>query len=105
MEPTDRPIQRAEEARRLLETPILRDALEAVRSWAMSSLTAAKTRDEAWDARQRIEAVEVFAAYLRAVLTHGKANVEAMQEADRKRRFHKPTPEREFLERVAAGGR
>ena len=85
------PAQRGHEAIQIASSRVLQDAITATQDWAMSSFSAATTRDEAWDARLRAKAVEEFVAYLLAVITMGRNATDALLKerdklSDRKKR-------------------
>jgi hypothetical protein len=50
----------------------LREALSAVRAWALSSFHAASSPEEAWQAKMRADAANEFAAVMLATIQLGK---------------------------------
>jgi len=86
------PRERGEQAAEIARHPVLRQALEATREWAMEAFNQAKTPDDAWNARLRVMAVDEFIQYLMAVIQLGRsetAKIEREYENMRKKKRDK----------------
>lgn len=66
------PMERGEEARRLLESPALREALKLTRDIFVKRMAEAETPEDAWMHRKGLEAVQHFKALLVAMLRDGE---------------------------------
>ena len=72
------PQDRGARAAAISSSEILQEAISATQDWAQSTFRASTDRDEAWNARLRMQAVEEFVAYMMAVIQMGRAATEKL---------------------------
>jgi hypothetical protein len=76
--PSEKDIRRGEHAQALIEDEVFKEALAMTRDWAHGLFVSAKTTEELLAAKAKHEAVDYFAAVMRATMQVGKAAVEQL---------------------------
>jgi hypothetical protein len=95
--PSEKDIRRGEHAQALIEDEVFKEALEMTRDWAHGLFVGAKTTEELLAAKAKHEAVDYFAAVMRATMQAGKSAVEQLirerDEMSERRRRKEAFPE------------
>lgn len=78
----DKAAARGDSADRVFHEPAFGEAMRALIDMSVRDFQAAKTPEETWGAHLRYEAAIAFGMLIKAYLSHGKAAIAQLREAD-----------------------